>query len=48
MDSGEHGPLLVFDVDAVMEHHAALVFGHFCERDAGASHGVCSRSFEIR
>jgi hypothetical protein len=32
--------LLVSDVDAVMQHYAALIFGGFGERDAGASHSL--------
>jgi len=46
--SVEHSPPLVFDVDAVMEHYATLIFGHFTKRDAGASHSICSRSFQVR
>jgi hypothetical protein len=45
--SVEHGSVLVFDVDAVMEDDTAFIFGHFTERDAGASHSMCSGSFQI-
>src|SRR5215203_6253751 len=39
----KHGALVIFNVDAVMEHHAAFVFGPFSERDAHLSNGMCSR-----
>jgi len=32
----QHGSLPGWDVDAVMEHYGALIFGGFGERDAGA------------
>jgi hypothetical protein len=37
--------LLVSGVDAVMEHHAAVILGGFGEGDAGRSNSMCSRSF---
>jgi hypothetical protein len=30
-----------------MEHSAAFILGHFSKRDAGASHGMGSRRFQI-
>jgi hypothetical protein len=44
----QHSSLPVCDVDAVMERYAALIFGGFGERDAGASHSMCARSFQVR
>ena len=44
----KHGALLIFDVDAVMEHDLALVFGRFSERDARLSNGMRSRRGQIR
>jgi hypothetical protein len=40
--------LFVSDVDAVMEHYAAVIFGGFGERYADASHSMRSRSFQVR
>jgi hypothetical protein len=45
--SVEHDPLLVFNVDTVMEHYATIIFGGFSKRHAGGSHGMCSRSLQI-
>jgi hypothetical protein len=48
IDSGEHGPMLILNVNAVMEHYPTFIFGHLSKRDAGASHSPCSRSCQIR
>ena len=44
----KHGAFLIFDVDPVMKHHAALVFRRFSERDAGLSNGMHSSCVEVR
>ena len=48
MHAVEHSSPLVFDVNAVMEHYPPFIFGRFGECDAGASHSMCSRSFQVR
>jgi hypothetical protein len=47
VDSVEDCSPLILDVNAVMEHYAAFIFGHFSKRDASASHSMCSRSLQI-
>jgi hypothetical protein len=46
--SVEHGLPAHLDFNAVMEHYPAFIFGLFGERDAGASHSMHSRSFQVR
>jgi hypothetical protein len=48
MHSIEHSAPLIFDVDAVMKHYPAIIFGDLTERDAGAPHVMRSRSFQVR
>jgi hypothetical protein len=47
VDTGQHGSLLILNVDAVMEDYAALIFRYFSKRDPSASHSMRSRSFQI-
>ena len=43
----KHGAVRIFDVDAVMEHHAPVILGRFSECDADVSDGKRSRCVQV-
>ena len=47
VDSIEHSLVLVFDVDAVMEHHATLISSHLAECEASLAQSVCSHGVQV-